>query len=276
MLDTLRNVFERSKFSRLPHTEHDADCPLEREGTRQPSLLLTLISLTTACLLFWAMGIWTAYQWMTDRDCIRHSSMGSPILEEVDISLSTVRFNGSFLHENIFRQGASPEVDDAWDSLGVNYRPSVVPEVYSESSGIQPRQVRVSPKYGGGFVANVEGLHHLHCLNLLRQSTYFNYEHYKKQGTGAFKNEDRILRTHITHCMDILRQQLMCTVDVGLLGQIWWDKEYPQAFPDFNTQHVCRDFEAVRRWAEENQAPEDVPKDYLRSPRREDVLESIP
>lgn len=76
--------------------------------------------------------------------------------------------------------------------------------------------------------------------------------------------------------MDILRQQLMCTVDVGLLGQIWWGKEYPQAFPDFNTQHVCRDFEAVRQWAEENQAPDDVPKDYLQSPRREDVLESIP
>lgn len=76
MLDTLRNVFERSQFSQLPHTEHDADRPLEREGTRQPSLLLTLISFTSACLLFWAMGIRTAYQWMTDRDCIRYSSMG--------------------------------------------------------------------------------------------------------------------------------------------------------------------------------------------------------
>lgn len=43
-------------------------------------------------------------------------------------------------------------------------RPSIVPEVYAESSGIRPGQVRVSPKYGGGFMANVEGLHHLHCL----------------------------------------------------------------------------------------------------------------
>lgn len=76
--------------------------------------------------------------------------------------------------------------------------------------------------------------------------------------------------------MDILRQQLMCTVDLGLLGQIWWDKGYPQAFPDFNTQHVCRDFEMVRKWAEDNQAPVEVPKDYLLIPRSEDVLESIP
>lgn len=87
---------------------------------------------------------------------------------------------------------------------------------------------------------------------------------------------DHTALTHIAHCIDILRQQLMCTVDVGLLGQIWWDKDYPQAFPDFNTQHICRNFEAVRKWAQESQAPVDVPVDYLRSPRWEDVLDSIP
>jgi len=39
------------------------------------------------------------------------------------------------------------------------------------------------------------------------------------------------------HCLDILRQQLMCTVDIGVLGQIWWNKESPTAYPDFNTRH---------------------------------------
>lgn len=29
-------------------------------------------------------------------------------------------FNGSFLHQNIYRQLASPETDAAWESLGVN------------------------------------------------------------------------------------------------------------------------------------------------------------
>jgi len=79
------------------------------------------------------------------------------------------------------------------------------------------------------------------------------------------------------HCLDILRQQLMCTVDIGVLGQVWWDKEQPKAYPDFNTRHKCRDFEAVRQWAEEHQAPEDVPLDYLRPPlSREVVYTSIP
>jgi hypothetical protein len=31
-------------------------------------------------------------------------------------------------------------------------------------TGLRPEQVQISQDYGGGFPANVEGLHHLHCL----------------------------------------------------------------------------------------------------------------
>lgn len=68
----------------------------------------------------------------------------------------------------------------------------------------------------------------------------------------------------------------MCTVDVGVLGQLWWDRSYAKAFPDFNTKHICRDFERIRQWAEEHQAPVDVPADYLQPPQKSDVFETIP
>jgi hypothetical protein len=38
----------------------------------------------------------------------------------VDNSYHTVQFEGSFLHENIYRQTGSPEVDAAWEALGIN------------------------------------------------------------------------------------------------------------------------------------------------------------
>jgi hypothetical protein len=50
----------------------------------------------------------------------------------------------------------------------------------------------------------------------------------------------------------------MCTPDVGILGQVWWQPEgepSPLPFVDFNTQHRCRDYQAIRRWAEEHQVP---------------------
>jgi hypothetical protein len=69
----------------------------------------------------------------------------------------------------------------------------------------------------------------------------------------------------------------MCNVDIAVLGQVWYDKESPTALPDFNTDHKCRNYDAVRKWAEEHQVPEYEPLDYLKPPRsRDDVFEGMP
>lgn len=39
-----------------------------------------------------------------------------------------------------------------------------VPEKDAEQSGLTADQVQINSKYGGGYPANVAGLHHLHCL----------------------------------------------------------------------------------------------------------------
>lgn len=82
------------------------------------------------------------------------------------------------------------------------------------------------------------------------------------------------------HCLDIIRQQLMCNVDIGVLGQVWFQPsmaEYPEAYVDFNTKHVCRDFDAVRKWALEHQIPEGTPDDFLEPPKEGDrIYRTIP
>jgi len=126
--------------------------------------------------------------------------------------------------------------------------------------------------------------------NLLRKSLHYNFDYYHDLGKGAFQNDDMILKTHISkpvyllqcrtrqtdhptaHCLDILRQQLMCSVDMGVLGQLWWDRQDPKTFVDFNTKHVCRNFEEVRRWAEQNQLPAVVPTDFLVMPKDGDTV----
>jgi hypothetical protein len=44
----------------------------------------------------------------------------APVLSDVPIKYHMQRFNGSLLKENVFRQDAGPEVDAAWEALGVN------------------------------------------------------------------------------------------------------------------------------------------------------------
>lgn len=43
----------------------------------------------------------------------------------------------------------------------------------------------------------------------------------------------------------------MCNVDTRLMGQVWYNKEHPRAFADFNTRHTCKNYEVVRAWAKE-------------------------
>ncbi|KAF2198139.1 hypothetical protein GQ43DRAFT_337235, partial [Delitschia confertaspora ATCC 74209] len=209
--------------------------------------------------------LWVGLRWIgghvvfdADRFCIDHTSQYSPVRKEVDPHWSVVRFNGSLLKANVFRQDAGPEVDAAWESLGISYRSVVIPESEAERTGLLPDQVKISQSYGGGYPANVEGLHHLHCLDLMRKALWWNYDHYHAKGEGAFINSDYVVKYHVTHCMDIIRQQLMCTLDIGVLGQVWYQPEGEERatpYVDFNTQHTCRDFEAIRKWAEMRQLP---------------------
>ncbi|ORY58812.1 tat pathway signal sequence [Pseudomassariella vexata] len=209
-----------------------------------------------------------------DIECSHHTTQYSPLLKDLDIKYDWEYFNGSFKAQTIYRLPGSPEVDEAWEALGVDSRASIIP--YSEGllSGLNPHHVQVSPKYGGGFFVNVEGMHHLHCLNLLRKALWYNYEYYKDLGTHAFKNEEYIVRLHASHCLDTIRQVLMCNADTGVLGQVWYNPKDVRAFPDFQTRHKCKNFDQIRRWALEHQAPgeEEMPEDFLKAPRREDVL----
>jgi hypothetical protein len=68
----------------------------------------------------------------------------------------------------------------------------------------------------------------------------------------------------------------MCTVDVGVLGQVWYQPpgKAPEAFVDFNTFHTCRNFEQIRDWAEAHQLPaaNDHPADFLEQPKEGDKI----
>jgi hypothetical protein len=43
-----------------------------------------------------------------------------PIFEDIAVSYNELTYNGTFTTENIYRQLAALEVDEAWEALGVN------------------------------------------------------------------------------------------------------------------------------------------------------------
>jgi hypothetical protein len=88
----------------------------------------------------------------------------APIVGDVGVEYSEVRFEGSLLKPNEFKKDAGPEADAAWKSLGADYHAARIPVEEAQRSNLAPDQVKVKEKYGGGYPAHVEGLHHLHCL----------------------------------------------------------------------------------------------------------------
>jgi len=260
------------------HEEASLDLRPLRQTSRHWSWLAIATAFLGTAILSACLGAWIAQRERLDADafCIRHTSQYSPIIKDVGVTYNQIQFNGSLLVSNAYRLDAGPEVDAAWKELGVDYHAARVPNEEAGKSGLASDQVKIKEEYGGGYPAHVEGLHHLHCLNLLRKSLSWNFEYYQKQGLGPFSNDANILKHHVTHCLDILRQQLMCTVDNGVLGQVWYqppDKPL-QAFVDFNTVHTCRNFDAIRNWAEKHQLPaaEDTPPDFLQLPEKGDRI----
>jgi len=93
-------------------------------------------------------------------------------------------------------------------------------------------------------MATLEFTHQLHCLNSLRK---ISYREYYEPTDVFFKAHQETIRTHIDHCIEILRQNLMCTADVGLVTYEWVEG-FSEPYPDFSTWHKCRNFDKVLDW----------------------------
>ena len=210
--------------------------------TYLPWFLHGILLLCSASMLFLAKN----YRHVAQS---KHSSF-SPALFSLD-AYRTVRFNGTFDAPSPYRGAPSEDLDAAWSrvtDIGVfglsesNFRR--INPTYGESA------VRLPDGRGGQKAGSLEVFHQLHCLNFLRQSTHMEY--YRSR-VISFQDEPETVRTHIDHCIEMLRQSIMCQSDLGVLTYNWVEvQENP--WPNFNTQHQCRDFEKVLQWGKETEA----------------------
>lgn len=56
---------------------------------------------------------------------------------------------------------------------------------------------------------------------------------------------------HIDHCVDMIRQNIMCSSDITPLP-FEWDKKAKMSKVVGTVLRTCRDFDAMRAWALEN------------------------
>ncbi|KAL3481674.1 hypothetical protein BJX99DRAFT_253202 [Aspergillus californicus] len=176
--------------------------------------------------------------------CTRTLSTWSPALEALtDTDLTTTRFDGALrASHNRFRGAPSPDLDEAWDEI--TYADGGLVRLQrDELDRINASEfaAEYTEDLGGGYIAGVEVFHQLHCLNMLRKTTYMEY-YLPRMGEWRDRG---VLRYHL------VSTQLMCNPDVGMITYVW-AKGWKQAFPDFSTVHKCRPYDKVLDWAREN------------------------
>jgi Mycotoxin biosynthesis protein UstYa len=101
------------------------------------------------------------------------------------------------------------------------------------------------PLSDGGYASELFMTHELHCLKKVRQWIY--KEAYFEDVQGLARNE---LKRHVDHCIETLRQGIMCRGDVSL-GTYTYISEGNSVTARSWGSHQCVDFDALIGWAKE-------------------------
>ncbi|TIC94088.1 Oxidase ustYa [Colletotrichum higginsianum] len=90
------------------------------------------------------------------------------------------------------------------------------------------------------YITNPDVYHHLHCLNDIRK--------FVAQHNSSEHQLDRLQTMHKFHCIDSIRQSLMCSADVSLVHW-YWAPSPGKHFQNATTTHICRKWSKIKKWA---------------------------
>jgi len=167
-------------------------------------------------------------------------SIYSPAQDAVEYELKV--FFGSGLFDSSRYKGLSDEVDRAWQDL---YADDTYTKITRNEALLLPNKtspIRTEPGY---YYGGLEVFHQLHCLDTIRQA-----RHPEKYPNMHFTE------AHISHCVDIIRQSLMCNADISVFSWLPSTELGPlerlpnQPFsPYFSHPHRCKNFEKLKAWS---------------------------
>ncbi|CAD6583833.1 MAG: hypothetical protein ASARMPREDX12_001465 [Alectoria sarmentosa] len=184
---------------------------------------------------------------------IKAVSSYSPLLNDIDVQLHDVRFNGTLWPSETpawSRREPGPEVDELWE----RYEPGNLFPIRRADVVALGKDPDTAARFpddhwhmgDDAYVASLDAFHKTHCLNELRKMTFEDYGHYKP----LKHRHGKLWWIHLRHCVDMLLQDQVCHADADVLTYNWVDTQ-PYPFPDFSINRKCRDMEELREWRDE-------------------------
>ncbi|ETS85646.1 hypothetical protein PFICI_03671 [Pestalotiopsis fici W106-1] len=97
------------------------------------------------------------------------------------------------------------------------------------------------------YIMQLDVFHQLHCLNAIRKALHPDY--YTVSSQPDPNDDGGVLEPHhIDHCVDTIRQSLMCNADISPLTWMW-DDERAKILAKGTIVHTCRRFDKIQEWA---------------------------
>jgi hypothetical protein len=128
------------------------------------------------------------------------------------------------------------ELDAAWEEL-LRGRYITVTEAEAETAFGRPHGLYNDPEVG--YLVGVDVYHALHCVDEIRKALDRDH-YYNKQTKHGFPD-----RAHRDHCLDHLRQQLMCHADLTPIPVIWYEA-HGRSFVQSDVIHTCRNWDMIQ------------------------------
>ena len=144
----------------------------------------------------------------------------------------------------------SPEIDQNWDDLTEGRYIKLTNEeveILNKDTAVpdlQPFSQRLPNIKQAGVYGGIDMMHSLHCVNAVRK--HLDLEYYK----DLIDLPVQYRRMHIEHCIDQLRQAVMCHGDTTpvTLKPIWLDRPSIGLLGETERTHTCRNSKMLRDW----------------------------
>ncbi|KAG8408219.1 hypothetical protein J3459_018083 [Metarhizium acridum] len=161
------------------------------------------------------------------------------------------KFHRGFGEQKTIYQGdPSPEVDKIWKSL---YNEIGISRLSREQAELLPNRTYPFMGDDGYYIAELAVFHQLHCVNVIRIALFKDYYQTVLSPEEFDDVQGSYGRDHISHCLDAVREAIMCASDVSVIT--WqWNDQAKKALGHGDVLHTCRSFEKIQEWAAENQA----------------------
>jgi hypothetical protein len=117
----------------------------------------------------------------------------------------------------------------------------------------------------GGYLASLGVYHELHCLVCIppqfmstpnvQQRRIRLWLHRDTYYPNATRDDELFMKTHLGHCIEVLRLSAMCTADLGMYSFFWSSSDAEKPTARSSAPRKCYNWTQIDSWSRERMIP---------------------